>query len=118
SAYLSCVFLLLSLLAARALHAQVSEAALALGRELSGLSDLTRGNHSIELNGARLQHARSITPQPLDEVLDRLEAHCEEGGGPLAEELDRMSQEHARAFDEQFPEGAIRRGILSHRSDE
>jgi hypothetical protein len=53
-AYFSFVFLLVSLLAARSLYAHARDAALALGHELAGLGPLTRGGHTLNLNGARV----------------------------------------------------------------
>src|SRR5690606_27903638 len=112
AAYFVSVFLLLSLFAARALHAQVNEAALALGRELAGLGELSKRGHTILLNGARLHYARTITEQPLERVLDQLEAYCDTNSGYLGEELGRISRAHPHEFDEHFPEGSLRRGEI------
>ena len=115
-AYWAFVFTLLSLLAARALHAQVEKAALGLGHQLAGLADLTRGGHSVLLNGARLHYARVTTNEPLERVLDRLEAHCDSAPGLLARDLQNLAQKDPGNFAKQFSDRALGRGIVSHRT--
>lgn len=115
--YWACVFALLSLLAARALHAQVEKAALGLGHQLAGLADLTQGGYSVLLNGARLHYARVTTDEPLERVLDRLEAHCDSAPGLLARDLEKLSRQDPGKFEEQFGGSALGRGIVSHRTE-
>lgn len=118
SVYLTCVFTVLSILAGRSLHAQVKEAARALGREIAGLAEITEGAYVVQLNGARVNHARVTTDQSITEVLDRIEAHCNESPGIIAQAWDEMVAKHAAALERHSPPAAFRRGALRENDDE
>jgi hypothetical protein len=113
SLYLIGVFSLLSLLALRSLHAQVTEGVRALGRQLAGLPELTQGSQTLEINGARMHFARAVTLEPISRVLDRVEKHCAERLGPFGEVLQELERRHPAQMKERIPAG-LRNGILRH----
>jgi hypothetical protein len=78
SAFLTFAFLCLSFAFGRVLYADVKEAAMAAGHELLGLGDLTHDAETVWFNGARFHHASLTVKQGASEVLDRIEAHCEQ----------------------------------------
>jgi hypothetical protein len=115
--YFACVFALLSLVAVRALRAEVGEASRALGRQLIDLPDVSGAAEIIQLNGARMQHARVSTTASVATVLDRFEEHCNGNPGPLAEVLDEVAANHPALFEKKGPKGSIRRAVLRHETE-
>jgi hypothetical protein len=115
--YFACVFALLSLVAVRALRAEVGEASRALGRQLIDLPDVSGAAEIIQLNGARMQHARVSTSASVTTVLDRFEQHCNGNPGPLAEVLDEFAANHAALLEKKGPKGSIRRAVLRHETE-
>jgi hypothetical protein len=110
--YFTVVFLGASLLAARALQARVAEGAIAFGRELSGLSELTGDAEGIIANGHPFRHASTLTPHGVAGVLDRLEAHCRANPGLVAGALDELLRSHPDRVQERAPRHALRYGVL------
>jgi hypothetical protein len=117
SIYFACVFAFLTVLAARALRAEVGEASQALGRQLIDLPDVRGVAEVIRLNGARMQHARVSTTASIATVLDRFEAHCNSSPGPLAEVLDDIAANHPALIEEKGPKGSMRRAVVRHETE-
>lgn len=57
--------------------ADVKSESLELGRNLEGLQDLVHGAQEVRLNGQSVYFAAATTPEPVNSVLDRFEAHCD-----------------------------------------
>jgi len=112
AAYFSLVFLGLSGLSARALYASGREAALALGGELAGLSDLIDERESLTLNGARFRHAVAHSDESPERVLDRIQAHCDTHGGLLRDVLENLESLDRKAFAAAAPPGALRAAVV------
>jgi hypothetical protein len=109
TAYFVTIFVALSAVAARALHAQVKDAATALGRELLELPELTRDAEVVVLNGARMHHARTITTTSVGAVLDRLEAYCNANPGAVAEAMNELRAAHPRMLGKAKPVAVMRK---------
>jgi hypothetical protein len=116
SVYFACVFSLLSLLAATALHAKVEDAARSLGRQLAELPDLTRGAEVVLLNGARMYHARVTTRETVATVLDRFEDHCRKNPGPMAEAMRDFAAQQPKLFAEHV-QGPFRHAVMRDDSE-
>lgn len=119
TAYLTCVSLVVAALAARKLYAASKEAGNALGHQLAGLSDYTERAETVLLNGARLHHSVASTNEPVQAVLDRVQAHCSESPGTLASALADVAQQHPKMLEqrkmpEMFRLGMIRDGNADH----
>lgn len=112
SAYFSCVFVGLAVLSARAFYAHAQEAALGFGRELAGLSELTRDAEALLANGQRFNHASTVVEQSVPVVLDRLEAHCRANPGPLGGALAEMAATYPRSMEAHAPPSALRHGVI------
>ncbi len=117
SIYFACVFALLSVVAARALRAEVGEASRAFGRQLIDLPDVNGAAEMIQVNGARMQHARVSTTASVATVLDRFEEHCNASPGPLAEVLDEVAANHSALVEQKGPKGPIRRAVVRHETE-
>ena len=118
SIYFACVFAFLSVMAARALRAEVGEASRALGRQLIDLPDVSGAAEVIQLNGARMQHARVTTSASVATVLDRFEEHCNANPGPLAEVLDEVVAEHPAVFEKKNAlKGSFRHAVVRHETE-
>jgi hypothetical protein len=111
-AYFSCVSVIGLLAAGRALYAASREDAFGLGHELLGLSDLTSGAEVVLVNGERFHHAASATSEPLQRVLDRVEAHCQSNPGPAALVLERLADRDPKRFERHAPPGALRNAVF------
>lgn len=112
AAYFGFVFVGLSVISTRALYASGKEAALALGGELAGLSDLTRDRENLLLNGARFRHALAHSEESPKRVLDRIQAYCDTHGGLLRDVLGSLESLDRRAFAEAAPPGALRAAAI------
>jgi hypothetical protein len=112
SAFLTFVAVVLSVVSARVIYADVKEAALSAGHELSGLSDATHDAEIVWFNGARFHHGSAVVnAAPLD-VLNRLEAHCEEAPNVLGRALLALpAEEMAKKLGEP-PSRAFRHGVF------
>lgn len=75
--------------AAHRAQADVGESAMALGRDLAPLADVLGSTQKIDLNGEHIFMGASTTAQPMKEVLDRFQKHCEESPSPFGELLKR-----------------------------
>jgi hypothetical protein len=117
SVYFACVFSLLSLLAASALHAKVEDAARSLGRQLAELPDLTHGAEAILINGARMHHARVTTRESVATVLDRFEDHCRKNPGPMAEAMRDFAAQQPALF-EKHVKGPFRHAVMRDDSEQ
>jgi hypothetical protein len=117
SIYFACVFAFLSVVAARALRAEVGEASRALGRQLIDLPNVNGAVEVIQLNGARMQHARVTTTAPVATVLDRFEEHCNANPGALAEVLDEVAAQHPVLFEKNAPKGSLRHAVLRNETE-
>jgi hypothetical protein len=115
--YLACAFSLLSWVSARALYAQVQEAARALGRELADLPELTREAEVVHINGARMHHARAVVDGSVATVLDRVTNHCTKNGGPLTRALQEIARQHPAEYARHAPAAGLRQGVI-RRDDE
>jgi hypothetical protein len=118
SIYLACVFAFLSVVGLRALRAEVGEASRALGRQLIDLPNVSGSAETIQLNGARMQHARVTTTASVATVLDRFEEHCNANPGALAEVLDDVAAQHPAAFAKNAPKGSLRRAVLRNETEQ
>lgn len=117
SVYLLCVFVILSVLAGRSLYAHVKDAARALGRELHGLSALTKGAETVRVNGATFHHAALTVEQSVSTVLDEVEVHCQKSTGLFASTMRELESRHRGMLD-QYPElGGLRRGVFRDESE-
>jgi hypothetical protein len=114
--YFACVFAFLSLVALRALKAQVGEAARALGGQLVELPQVSGHVETVELNGAHVHHARVWTTASVEEVLDRFEDHCKRNPGPLGEVLKQVAAKDPALFDKKVPAGAFRHAVIRNES--
>jgi hypothetical protein len=117
SIYFACVFAFLSVVAARALRAEVGEASRALGRQLLDLPNVSGAAEVIQLNGARMHHARVSTSASISTVLDRFEEHCNANPGPLAEVLNDVAADHPAVFKKHALKGAFRHAVVRHESE-
>ena len=66
----------LGALTIRSAVADAEDQSMQLGRKLSDLGDLLRGGREFRLNGQTIFFATSKTDEPVKNVLDRFEAHC------------------------------------------
>jgi hypothetical protein len=114
TAYTFCVFALLSVLAARLLHAQVGEAALTLGGELAGVAELTRDAEALVINGARFHHALVVVDETASAALDRVERECEKSPGALPEVVSELASRGRAALDGYRVTAAARKGVLRY----
>jgi hypothetical protein len=112
SLYLTCVFCAASVLASRLLYAQVKDAALEFGHELSGLADLTRGAEIVVVNGHTFHHVTMSVEQPLRAVLDRLEEHCAANAGVLGQVLASAQSGREDTFSKDERVNALRHAVL------
>ena len=87
SFFLTCVALVLALLAARAAKADIGELGLAAGRQLDRLQDLTADAETLLINGAQLSRATRNTPDAVSNVLDRVEDACMRNPGLLGQAM-------------------------------
>lgn len=121
SLYLACAFTVLGALSASALYARAGDAALALGAELSRLSELSgaaeqgRPLETVLLNGQRFHHAVLLSEGSPHELLDRLQSDCQQQPGPFATALAELAEAAAAAGAE--PGSALRQGVLRHEED-
>ncbi len=118
TAYLVCVSLVLAAFAARAVYAHVAEGALALGRELAGLTEVTRESETVWLNGARLHHVRTATKMSVSEALDRVEALCDRDPGILTRAMDEVARRYPEELSKYAPEGSWGRAMLRNETDD
>ena len=65
----------------RSARAEVGEKMFEVGKNLSQLSDLVDTTHNFSMNGQHVYLSTGITDQTIDQVLDRYEQHCKDGGG-------------------------------------
>jgi len=98
--------------AARSLFAASKEGGEALGHQLAGLSDYTQRAETVLLNGARLHHSVASTSEPVQVVLDRIEAHCNDSPGALASALAELSQEHPKLLEQHKMPAMFRRAMI------
>jgi hypothetical protein len=97
SAYLTCVFLAFSCIAGGVVYGQVKDAALALGEQLSGLSDLSEGAQVVLVNGERFHRSTVFSNDSVSVVLDRIQASCSANPGLLGQTAEQLLREHPRA---------------------
>jgi hypothetical protein len=90
AAVLAAIFALAGLVFAERAYGQVGEAALSVGRQLSGFEDLTGKSYRVLLNGQPVFVASTLTELSVADVLDRFQKHCEQGNA-LGEELSSMA---------------------------
>jgi hypothetical protein len=114
--YLSCAFSALAALSGLSLVARASEAGLALGGELSRLSELGRGE-TLLLNGQRFHHGVLLSDGAPADVLDRLQASCAREPGVFATGLAQLAQAVSRAGAGETAAG-LRHGVLRHEDGE
>jgi hypothetical protein len=112
SCYFSVVFLALAGLSARAFYAHATDAALGFGRELSGLSEVTRDAEALLVNGQHFRHASVLVDESVPLVLDRLEAHCRKSQGPLGGALAELAATYPREMNEHAPPSAASHGVI------
>ena len=112
SAFLTFVALGLSLVSARVLYADVKEAALSAGHELSGLSDATHGAEVVWFNGVRFHHGSVVVDATPRDVLNRMEDHCEEAPNLLGRALLAVPEDVAAKKLGQAPSRAFRHGVF------
>lgn len=124
SVYLSCAFSALGALSGLALYARASEAALALGSELSRLSELDDGGspsgraaETLLINGQRFHHAVLLGKGGPGELLDRLQSDCVREPGPLASALAQLAQAVSQT-EAGEPAAGLRQGVLRHEDGE
>lgn len=91
---LGCYLLLLfggsSWWLARQAHAELSERALQVGRELSRIHPSKAGITPMRINGQRLSLSSLVVPHSVEEVLNRFAAHCGRASGGLQAELESL----------------------------
>jgi len=95
---------------ARSARAELGEAALGVGRQLSGFEDLTGSTYRVRLNGEPINVATKLVEHPIAEVLARFENHCEKRS--VATELadvDRALAESGAASGDPDKRGILRR---------
>jgi hypothetical protein len=112
------VFVVLTVLSARALFASAKEGAAALGRELIGLGQLTRDAEVLLVNGVRFHHAATAVKAPVSAVLDQVEAHCQRESGVFGEAMAELDQQHPELLGKHADIGGLRRGVFRDESDE
>jgi hypothetical protein len=110
--FLTFVAVVLSLASARVIYADVKEAALSAGHELAGLSDATHGAEVVWFNGARFHHGSVVVDATPADVLNRLEAHCEEAPNVLGRALLAIPEEEAAKKLGETPSRAFRHGVF------
>lgn len=77
-AYVACLTLVVSLLAARAARAEIADRALVLGRTMAQLAGAKmHDTNAVTLNGQLLRLGSSLSNDTPAAVLDRYEAHCQ-----------------------------------------
>jgi hypothetical protein len=74
--YCSVIFATVGVIGLRSVQGSVSEAALAVGRQLSGFEDVTGSSHRVQLNGESVNIASAVIDAPISVVLDRFERAC------------------------------------------
>jgi hypothetical protein len=112
SFYFSGVFIFLSVVSARVMYAHAKEAALAFGRELSGLSELTRDAEALLANGQRFRHASTVVEDDVPLVLDHLEAYCRAHPGLVGGALAELAARHPRLMAAHGPTDSLRHGVI------
>lgn len=112
SVYFSSVFVCLAVLSARAMYAHAKDAALAFGRELSGLSELTRDAEAVLANGQRFRHASTVVDDDVPLVLDHLEAYCRAHPGLVGGALAELAARHPKLMAEHGPSESLRHGVI------
>lgn len=91
-AYLSLVFFVIGILAARSVYGSVKDSALEVGDELVRFGDLFAQKNKVRINGELMNVASAVTDAPLKDVLDRFETECRAHAGGLAEEFARLPE--------------------------
>lgn len=91
AAVLAMIALVVAAVGARRAYGKVSEAALSVGRQLSGLEDLTGRSYGVLLNGQKVRVASSLSEASIDDVLGRFEQHCKDGS-VVGDELGVMAK--------------------------
>jgi hypothetical protein len=112
SAFLTFVAVVLSAASARVIYADVKEAALSAGHEIAGLSDATRGAEIVWFNGVRFHHGSVVVDATPVDVLDRVEAHCEEAPNLLGRALLAIPEKEAAKKLGEAPSRAFRHGVF------
>ncbi len=77
--YIAFAFLVLGLLALRSAVGHVSEQALVVGRQLTNLEEFTERSTRLSLNGQNMNIASKAVDLPVEAVLDRYAAMCQDG---------------------------------------
>lgn len=106
--YLTAVCALLAILGTRSAQGRVGEAALVVGRQLAGFEDLTEGSYRVMLNGETVMFSTKVVDLPMEEVLDRFEAHCD-AGSVLPRELTDQAPFIDGSLDTLTRSGVLRR---------
>lgn len=81
-------------------YGKVGEAALSVGRQLSGFEDLTGQSYRVRLNGQPVSVASTLTDSSVADVLSRFERHCKDGsvaGDELKVMADALVKHGSRA---------------------
>jgi len=100
---------LLGLLSTRA-NAKLREQSSTLSRELLPLADLLKDATALRLNGEVIQFSMTVLPDTsVGRVLDRVQAHCEQHPGPMAQ----RSLALVRALPDALPGAAKVRDLLA-----
>jgi hypothetical protein len=118
AAYATVVFGGCAFWAARSVYADVKEAALSAGHELSRFDDLTHDANTILFNGAQMHHASAITPQSVGQVLDRYEQYCEEQPTFVAQAMAEIPKTFESKIATAGPRGrGLRAGVVREEKD-
>lgn len=79
-AYLTVLCVVAGGLSARSAWGSISEQALVTGRQIDKLGEFTSRAERLNINGQHINVASAVSDLPMDKVLDRFEAICEEEG--------------------------------------
>jgi hypothetical protein len=112
SVFLTFVAVLLTIISARVLYADVKDVAMSAGHELLGLGDLTHDAETVWFNGARFHHASLIVKPSVAEVLDRVEEHCEKAPNVLGRALLELPEKELAKHLGEKPSPAFRHGVF------
>jgi hypothetical protein len=111
-AYCSVVGVLCGAAALRSAYASMKDSALELGSELGRIGD-AGSRTPIRLNGQPIYVSAAVATVPIDELLDRVEAHCRSDPDALAEDLAALPEASRKQLKERL---SSRRadGIVRH----
>jgi hypothetical protein len=116
SVFLTFVAIVLSLLSARVLYADMKEIALSAGHELLGLRDLTHEAEAVSFNGAPFHRASLIVKPSVHEVLNRVEEHCEKAPNIIGRAFLELPEKELEKKLGEKPSLAFRHGVFREES--